>query len=57
MSPRHGSGPGVTVPSGFRVLPGANVTTNEEASKPALGMVVPVTSSDISTIKSTISRE
>jgi carbonic anhydrase/acetyltransferase-like protein (isoleucine patch superfamily) len=55
VSPRARVGPGVTVPSGFRVLPGANVTTDADASKPALGMVVPVVSSDISTIKSTIS--
>ncbi len=55
VSPLARVGPGVTVPSGFRVLPGANVTTDQEASKPALGMVVPVTSSDISTIKSTLS--
>ena len=33
-------GPGVTVPTGYRVLPGKNVTTNAEASDPALGMVV-----------------
>jgi len=32
-------GPGVTVPSGFEVLPGANVTTDAEASDPALGKV------------------
>ena len=55
VSPLARVGPGVTVPSGFRVLPGANVTDDQEASKPALGMVVPVTSSDIATIKSTIS--
>jgi carbonic anhydrase/acetyltransferase-like protein (isoleucine patch superfamily) len=42
----------VTVPSGYRVLPGKNVTTNAEASDPALGMVVPVTSSDLSNIGS-----
>ena len=47
-------GPGVTVPSGYRVLPGANVSTNDEASDPALGKVVPVTSSDISTITKTL---
>jgi carbonic anhydrase/acetyltransferase-like protein (isoleucine patch superfamily) len=41
-------GPGVTVPSGFLVLPGKNVTTNEEASEPALGIVRRVTSSDLS---------
>jgi carbonic anhydrase/acetyltransferase-like protein (isoleucine patch superfamily) len=33
------------------VLPGKNVTTNAEASNPKLGMVVPVTSSDTSTLK------
>jgi carbonic anhydrase/acetyltransferase-like protein (isoleucine patch superfamily) len=55
VSPLARVGPGVTVPSGFRVLPGANVTTNQEASNPKLGMVVPVTSTDVSTIKSTIS--
>lgn len=36
-------GPEVTVPSGFLVLPGKNVTTNAEASNPALGMVVTTT--------------
>jgi carbonic anhydrase/acetyltransferase-like protein (isoleucine patch superfamily) len=56
VSPLARIGPGVTVPSGFRVLPGANVTTNEEASNPKLGMVVPVTATDFSTIKSTISQ-
>ena len=45
-------GPGVTVPSGYLVLPGKNVTTNAEASDPALGMVVPVTSSDLNNIDS-----
>ena len=55
VSPLARVGPGVTVPAGFRVLPGANVTNDQEASKPALGMVFPVVSSDIATIKSTIS--
>jgi carbonic anhydrase/acetyltransferase-like protein (isoleucine patch superfamily) len=40
-------GPGVTLPTGFRVLPGMNVTTNQEASDPALGMVVRVTTADL----------
>ncbi len=57
VSPRARVGPGVTVPSGYRVLPGANVTTDAEASDPKLGMVVPVTSSDISTVKKTLFRE
>jgi carbonic anhydrase/acetyltransferase-like protein (isoleucine patch superfamily) len=55
VSPRARVGPGVTVPSGFKVLPGANVTTNAEASNPSMGMVAPVTTSDVSTIKSTLS--
>ena len=55
VSPVARVGPGVTVPSGLRVLPGANVTTNLEASNPALGMVVPVTASDVATIESTLS--
>jgi carbonic anhydrase/acetyltransferase-like protein (isoleucine patch superfamily) len=38
-------GPGVTVPGGMMVLPGANVTTDAEASDPSLGKVVPVPSS------------
>jgi len=45
-------GPGVTVPSGYVVLPGKNVTTNAEASDPALGMVRPATSSALSAITS-----
>ena len=43
-------GPGVTMPSGYRVLPGKNVTTNAEASNPAVGIVVPVTNSDVSNL-------
>jgi carbonic anhydrase/acetyltransferase-like protein (isoleucine patch superfamily) len=48
-------GPGVTVPSGFRVLPGANVTTDAQASNPALGKVVPVTAADTSAIQKQLS--
>jgi carbonic anhydrase/acetyltransferase-like protein (isoleucine patch superfamily) len=48
-------GPGVTLPTGFRVLPGVNVTTEAEASNPALGKVVPVTGSDLSRVTSVIS--
>ncbi len=39
-------GPGVIVPTGYRVLPGANVTNDAEADTPSLGFVVKVTSSD-----------
>ena len=45
----------MTVPSGYMVLPGANVTNNDEASNPKLGLVVKVTSAETATIKSTIS--
>ena len=51
VSPLARVGPGVTVPSGYRVLPGMDVTTDAEASNPKLGMVVAVTSSDTSTLK------
>jgi carbonic anhydrase/acetyltransferase-like protein (isoleucine patch superfamily) len=47
-------GPGVTVPTGFFVLQGANVTTNAEASNPALGKVRPVTPADTSEITSAL---
>ena len=51
VSPLATVGPGVTVPSGYRVLPGMDVTTDAEASNTKLGMVVKVTSSDTSTLK------
>ena len=47
-------GPGVTLPTGFRVLPGMNVTTNAEASNPALGMVVKVTTADLNDVTSNL---
>jgi carbonic anhydrase/acetyltransferase-like protein (isoleucine patch superfamily) len=55
VSPLARVGPGVTVPSGFLVLPGMNVTTNDAASNPKLGMVVSVTSTDTSTVKQILS--
>ena len=39
--------PGVTLPSGFLVLPGKNVTTDAEASDPALGKVRYLTQADV----------
>ena len=48
-------GPGVTIPTGYRVLPGANVTTQAQASNPALGKVVAVTASDLATVVSNLS--
>jgi carbonic anhydrase/acetyltransferase-like protein (isoleucine patch superfamily) len=47
-------GPGVTVPTGYMVLPGANVTTNAEASNPALGKVVKVTTNDSNLVTSNL---
>jgi carbonic anhydrase/acetyltransferase-like protein (isoleucine patch superfamily) len=49
-------GPGVTLPSGFRVLPGANVTTDAQASNPALGKVVVVTKADTGEIQQQLSQ-
>ena len=51
-------GPGVTINTGFRVLPGANVTTQAQATDPSLGQVVRVTSTDTSatTATTTIAR-
>lgn len=45
----------VTVPTGLRVLPGAVVTTQAEASEVALKKVVPVTKADLSAITTTVS--
>ncbi len=41
-------GPGVTVPSGMVVLPGADVTTEAQATDPALGQVRKATAADLS---------
>jgi carbonic anhydrase/acetyltransferase-like protein (isoleucine patch superfamily) len=49
-------GPGVTVPSGMYVLPGANVTTDAEASDPALGKVVAVPASVLADLNTTLAR-
>lgn len=43
-------GPGVTIPTGIRVLPGANVTTQDQATNPALGMVVPLTNAELASV-------
>lgn len=41
-------GPGVTLPAGKVVLPGKNVTTNQEASDGSLGKVTDLTQADVS---------
>lgn len=43
-------GPGVTVPSGYAVLPGASVTTEAEATDPALGKVEKMTKAQLDTV-------
>jgi carbonic anhydrase/acetyltransferase-like protein (isoleucine patch superfamily) len=43
-------GPGVTVPGNIEVKPGANVTTDAEASNPALGKVEPIVAADQSNL-------
>lgn len=49
-------GPGVTVPPGFYVLPGANVTTDAEASRPALGKVVPLPANVLADLTTALTR-
>ena len=39
-------GPGVEIPAGFRVLPGAFVTTEAQATDPSLGLVTKLTGTD-----------
>lgn len=46
---------GVTIPSGYRVLPNAVVTTQDQASNPALGKVVRATPGDIAGIDAQLS--
>lgn len=40
-------GPGITIPTGIKVLPGKNVTTQAEAANPALGKVTTVTQAEL----------
>lgn len=54
VSARAFVGPGVVVPAGLKVLPGATVTTQAEASDPALGKVAPVTAADRSALNTTL---
>ncbi len=49
-------GPGVTVPAGIYVLPGANVTTNAEASNPALGKVEALPASVLTDLTASLTR-
>ncbi len=49
-------GPGVIITTGFRVLPGANVTTEAEATDPTLGKVVRSTSTDATAASSLVAR-
>lgn len=49
-------GPGVTVPAGVYVIPGSNVTTNAEASDPALGMVEAIPAAVKTALASKITR-
>ncbi len=56
VSARARVGPGVTIPTGFNVLPGKNVTTQAEADHPSLGLVAPMTANDRSTITNTLAQ-
>ena len=43
-------GPGVTIPSGMKVVAGANVASQAEATDPALGKVTPATAADFASL-------
>lgn len=47
-------GPGVTVPDGMKILPGANVATTAEATDPTLGKATPVTADDVAELSRTL---
>lgn len=49
-------GPGVTVPAGMYVLPGKNITTQAEASNPALGKVEPLPASILADLTTSLAR-
>jgi carbonic anhydrase/acetyltransferase-like protein (isoleucine patch superfamily) len=49
-------GPGVAVPTGMYVLPGANVTTQAEANNPALGKVEKLPASVLSDLTTSLTR-
>ncbi len=49
-------GPGVTIPSGMYVIPGSNVTTEAEATNPALGMVEAIPAATMSALVANITR-
>jgi carbonic anhydrase/acetyltransferase-like protein (isoleucine patch superfamily) len=49
-------GPGVTVPTGLFVLPGSSVTTEAEATDPALGKVEPIPKSVADDLTTELSR-
>lgn len=54
VSGRARVGPGITIASGLKVLPGAQVTTQAEASDPALGKVAAVTEADLGFVRNTL---
>jgi carbonic anhydrase/acetyltransferase-like protein (isoleucine patch superfamily) len=49
-------GPGVTIPPGMYVIPGSNVTTEAEATNPALGMVEAIPAAVLTALKTNITR-
>ncbi len=50
-------GPGVVVPTGYEVVPGANVTTEAQASNPALGMVVRLSATDFAALGQSLAHD
>jgi carbonic anhydrase/acetyltransferase-like protein (isoleucine patch superfamily) len=47
-------GPGVVIHQGLKVLPGANIQTQQQADNVRLGLVTPLTSTDIRTVANVI---
>ncbi len=50
-------GPGVVVPTGFEVVPGANVATEAEATNPALGMVARLSAADFTALGQSLAHD
>ncbi|MBV8231485.1 MAG: hypothetical protein JO329_16005 [Planctomycetaceae bacterium] len=54
ISPGATIGPGVVIHEGTKVLPGANIQTQQQADNASLGLVTPLTSTDIRNVANVI---
>ena len=57
LSPAWRVGPGVVIPTGYRVLPGKNVTTEAEATNPKLGKVARLTSAEATQLSALLTND